>query len=438
MKPILRNTALMLTIIFATIDSQAQIVNPGRKVKEKGEQRANDRIDQGIDRGFDKIDEGIGGLFKGKKKRPKNDEAYDRDNDESTSSGGNSTSDNQSGTTAAPTTQKSNSKFDFVAGTQVMYATNFANEAIGDFPVDFNTNASGEVVTLSGKSGRWLSMNKNGAYIPEGIKNLPDNFTLEFEVGIIGDPSNNYSGFGVNFTTVKEELMKDVLFGLGTSAVWLHPGASLASIGVFPSSGAAFLENDVPMPQWNVSNKTFAKVSIWRQKGRLRMYVNQDKVLDVPRFFVESSPYELAFFRRLFNDCEIVVTNIRFAIAGADTRTKLLQEGRFVTNEILFDVNSDVIKQESHAAIKDIGNVLRENPNINVKIVGHTDSDGDAAANLQLSKKRAEAVKSKLVKDYSISSSRLTTDGKGESALLNTNSNDAAKAQNRRVEFIRQ
>jgi outer membrane protein OmpA-like peptidoglycan-associated protein len=280
-------------------------------------------------------------------------------------------------------------------------------------------------------------MTKNGAFIPDNIKNLPENFTLEFEVGINTDPTNNYSGLGLNFTTKQEELMKDMFFSRGTSIVYLHPGAGEAAVYVNPSSGTA-IENNVKMPQWNVdTNTNFVKISVWRQKGRLRVYANEDKLLDIPRFFSETTNYDFAFFRSFFGDCEVYLTNIRYAVAGADTRNKLITEGRFVTNGILFDVNSDNIKPESGTVLKEIATTLQENPTVRVKIIGHTDSDGADAANLSLSQKRAAAVKTALSSFYGIESSRLETDGKGESQPLNKNATSAEKAQNRRVEFIK-
>lgn len=434
----MRNFALLLFMFSGFPVLHAQVIDPNETAKRKATDRANSRIDQGIDQGLDKVEEGIGSIFKKKEKNKKSSK-------EDTAAANSDTEKNNSNSSATGSESSSvagvnisRSRFDFVPGSQVLYSTNFSNEAIGDFPVDFNTNASGEVVRVSGKEGKWFSLNKNGAFIPDGISHLPENFTLEFEIGIIGDPSNNYSGFGVNFTTVKEELMKDVLFGLGTSALWMHPAAEEAYIGVFPSSGDPFLENAIQMSQWNVTDKSFAKIAIWRQKGRIRLYVNQEKVVDVPRFFVETKPYQLAFFRRFFNECQVMITNIRFAVAGADTRSKLIDEGKFVTNEILFDVNSDVIKNESNAVLKEIGSVLKENTGIRIKIIGHTDSDGDDTANLILSKKRAESVKNKLVSDFGIDSVRLTTDGKGESQPVESNNTTLGKAKNRRVEFIKQ
>ena len=106
-------------------------------------------------------------------------------------------------------------------------------------------------------------------------------------------------------------------------------------------------------------------------------------------------------------------------------------------SSILFDVNKDVIKAESYGTLKSIANVLSENQDVKVKIVGHTDSDGDDASNLELSKKRAEAVKSALEKEFNIDGSRMQTDGKGETQPADKNNTVTGKANNRRVEFIK-
>lgn len=70
-------------------------------------------------------------------------------------------------------------------------------------------------------------------------------------------------------------------------------------------------------------------------------------------------------------------------------------------------------------------------------IVGHTDADGDAAANLDLSKRRAASVKTALAAEFKIDAGRMDTDGKGESEPVDKNDTPAGKANNRRVEFIK-
>jgi OmpA-OmpF porin, OOP family len=87
--------------------------------------------------------------------------------------------------------------------------------------------------------------------------------------------------------------------------------------------------------------------------------------------------------------------------------------------------------------LKEIAEALKSNSGIKVKIIGYTDSDGSDATNLDLSKKRAEAVKAILISDFGIDATSLETDGKGELLPVADNKTKEGKAQNRRVEFVK-
>ena len=83
---------------------------------------------------------------------------------------------------APPPSFEAYSKFDFVPGEKVVAMDDFSQDAVGDFPDKWNTDGSGEIVTISGKTGRWLKLTRGGFFTPEFIKELPDNFTLEFDL----------------------------------------------------------------------------------------------------------------------------------------------------------------------------------------------------------------------------------------------------------------
>jgi OOP family OmpA-OmpF porin len=445
----MKKMTLVLCFVCLTITTFAQNTTGERilqNAKDKTYQKGEDLSNEAIDKTLNKLEEGVKSVFKkkDKKENPTTANTNQETMESSTSNSGNTmepqenenSNENTASGTMTPKPVKSTSKFDFVAGEKVLYFDNFERLETGDFPAEFNTNASGEIVSLDDKTGKWLNMTKNGAFVPDNIKQLPENFTLEFEVGINSDPTNNYPGFGLTFSTEPDELMKERFFSGGTSIVYLHPSAAQLNVQVVPSAGSE-ISNEIKMPQWNTSDNNFAKVSVWRQKGRLRVYVNEDKLVDMPRFFTENKTYDFAFFRSFFDECEVYLTNIRYAVAGEDKRNKLITEGKFVTTGITFDVNSDNIKPESGIVLKDIAATLQENPKVRVKIIGHTDSDGSDAANLLLSQKRAAAVKLALVNFYGIDASRMETIGKGESEPLNKNINTEEKAQNRRVEFIK-
>jgi outer membrane protein OmpA-like peptidoglycan-associated protein len=87
-------------------------------------------------------------------------------------------------------------------------------------------------------------------------------------------------------------------------------------------------------------------------------------------------------------------------------------------------------------AINEVAKLMKDHGDLNFEIRGHTDSDGDEDANMELSQQRADAVKAELM-EAGIEESRLTTKGFGESQPLNSNDTAEGKANNRRVEFVK-
>jgi outer membrane protein OmpA-like peptidoglycan-associated protein len=115
----------------------------------------------------------------------------------------------------------------------------------------------------------------------------------------------------------------------------------------------------------------------------------------------------------------------------------LTERGRVDVYEIYFSFNSDDIREESEPTLRELGDILRRHPNWNLAIDGHTDGIASDAFNLDLSKRRAAAVKNALVTRYGIDGRRLTPNGFGKSRPHDTNETPEGRARNRRVELAR-
>lgn len=101
---------------------------------------------------------------------------------------------------------------------------------------------------------------------------------------------------------------------------------------------------------------------------------------------------------------------------------------------IQFETGSDKLTAESVPVVEHVAEILAGYPNYNVAISGHTDSQGAAKKNQELSERRANACVNKLV-ELGIEPERLSAKGYGESKPIATNKTAAGKAKNRRVEF---
>lgn len=119
-------------------------------------------------------------------------------------------------------------------------------------------------------------------------------------------------------------------------------------------------------------------------------------------------------------------------IASVDVVAELNE--LFALNPIQFASGSSTILAESEPVLDRVGATLNAAPGLNLDIVGHTDSTGDAGLNLQLSLDRAAAVQDYLV-GQGVAADRLSADGRGDTEPIADNDTEAGRQENRRIEF---
>jgi len=132
-----------------------------------------------------------------------------------------------------------------------------------------------------------------------------------------------------------------------------------------------------------------------------------------------------------------VVGAIENKMIDAAAMAKGLGEaGHIALYGIYFDTDKAVIKPESAPTLAEIAKLLTGEPGLNVFIVGHTDNQGAYAYNMDLFKRRADAVAAALAKSYKIAPDRLRAAGVGFLAPVASNATDEGRALNRRVELV--
>lgn len=450
-------------LMYSHQKGQAQ-VNLKRKledIKQRVENKVNNKIDRKVDKEIDKVLDPTDGKPTGKD--PKDSKSGQEKNapvQAEKKDAGAPAEKGQAGSQTGPGQTKGEpdslrtayiSKFDFIPGEKMLGLDGFESEAMGDFPKQWDTDASGEVVTLQGKPGKWLKLGKDGYFLPEFYKELPENFTLEFDVAVTDAYSWYSSPLGFLITTSeKTSTWRPDKSQWKSSGVLLniHPVNVSSTMGI--TALKTFMDGkEVTNTDQSQSALTTVKgfkvkptqvhVSVWKQGQRLRVYFNEKKYWDLPRAFAKDLVHNRFFFltKQAKEDDFFFVSNFKLAAGTPDTRSRLVTEGSLTTNGITFDVNSDRLRQESFGVIRDIANVLNENPDIRVRIIGHTDSDGSAQVNQELSLNRARSVQKALVESFGIASSRLEVAGKGATEPMVANDSPLNKAMNRRVQFVK-
>ena len=112
------------------------------------------------------------------------------------------------------------------------------------------------------------------------------------------------------------------------------------------------------------------------------------------------------------------------------------ETGHIALYGIYFDTDKATLKPESRPTLEQIAKLLTTQPQLNVFIVGHTDNQGAYDYNVDLSRRRAEAVAAELARSYRIAPARLRTAGVGFLAPVGSNASDSGRALNRRVELV--
>ncbi|WP_417371090.1 OmpA family protein [Gelidibacter japonicus] len=333
------------------------------------------------------------------------------------------------------------SKYDFVPGDKVLFYDDFSQDFIGDFPSKWNTNGSGEVVKLNNVDGNWFELNTGHSvfYIPD-VKNLPEDYTIEFDIVTQGFSQKTSSSSYLQISLTDSDALRKYSDNYIQSSLSLcqYNTYGIHSTNIFNNKSGGIDSKVAADIREALLNQPHIAIAVTR--NRYRLWVNETKYLDIPRMVTELNVLKHLKFNVIGlkeGEERIFISNLKVADGGEDLRRKLLSEGKISTNGILFDSGSANIKPQSLGIVLQVSQVLLQDENMKLTIVGHTDADGNSDANMTLSKQRAESVKNALVNLYNISPDRLQTDGKGASTPVADNTTPDGKAQNRRVEFIK-
>lgn len=334
------------------------------------------------------------------------------------------------GTVSPPEDKLTWVKYDFIPGDKIIFEDNQENEKNGEFPSRWDLAGQGSVENAMFGESNVIYFKEASSGIVPFIRNpekdyLPSVFTLEFDCWF---EVEEYCSYLVDFWDHKNQ---------SESAIDIDPLVIRANYAGINEKGDGFYPGETE--EGEISKGLWRHVAIAFNTRALKVYLDDARVVNIPNLGINPEGITITCDGMNSAGAQGInrfIKNIRLAEGGVKLYDKFLSEGKIVTNGIKFDFNKATIKPESMGVINDIYQILNSHPELKFSVEGHTDSDGDEAFNQTLSERRAKAVADQLVK-MGISAKLLTSKGWGETKPIDSNSTPEGKANNRRVEFVK-
>ena len=307
-------------------------------------------------------------------------------------------------------------KIEFVPGERTVFYDDFSDMQQDEPPPHWRLRDGKVDLRVAGSVRELYAADGVNLFSPNFV--LPANFTFELE----------WTGGGETQWRFRDKDDQEVLSlvvrgeedGMTASA---HADATCDGCG---DLGSGMIQTDTNQP---------VEFGLWAQQGRVRLYLNGQRLIDVNQVNLPPITHldaSIAGYR------PNGIRKVRLAESAPDASAILASTGKYVTHGINFDTDSDRLKSDSAPVIKQIADALAKNPALKLEIDGYTDSVGDAAHNVDLSKRRAQAVQTVLVSQFGVTAARLSFKGMGQANPISSNDTPTGRAANRRVEFVKQ
>lgn len=318
--------------------------------------------------------------------------------------------------------------YDFVPGSKVLFYTDFSEDRVGNFARGLRYR-SGPVEVIERDSVKMLRSTGQAEFLIPVGKKLPDRFTLEIDVIA---PRGSCACYDVIAFEGGAELDRG-----DTSAEinWQPAGTTIIS-----SAFNRNMEVEIPEAMQEQLKGSLVHVRVLMDGPYFKMYVNERRMYNIPELpFRRDSVIRVVLHGTEEPDVAVFVTSVRVAESEAAVLyDALMANGRWVTQGILFATGKADLRPESRPVLKEIAATMKQHGDLKILIEGHTDNVGSAAGNLALSDARAAAVKAALVSEHGVDGGRITTKGFGNTKPSVPNTTAAGRAQNRRVEIVKQ
>jgi outer membrane protein OmpA-like peptidoglycan-associated protein len=314
-------------------------------------------------------------------------------------------------------------KFDFVSGDEVIFDDQFVGETQGEFPSQWDLlGGNAEIAKVNGQTVLACLEDAHITPLMKTPKNyLPDVYTLEFDF-YVPEKISGYWKFYLKQADSDDDIITFEWWTEASNERAIETRWKTTSNEGRSADGRA----DLSKTGWH-------RLSLSFNKRALKIYVDQERVINVPN--VAQAGWFTAYAHTR-EKTGYFLRDVRIAKGAVPLYDRMMSDGKFITYGITFDVGKSTIKPESMGEINRIVKLMTDNPELKFSVEGHTDNTGNAASNQTLSEARSKAVADKLV-GMGVAADRLTPAGKGQSSPLADNATDEGRAKNRRVEFVK-
>lgn len=410
------------TTVYSQSWGEKLIKKAGKRAEERAKQKVEDKVNKAVDKAvdapFDAAEDAVKGGGKDSGAKPAEAAA-------------------QAGQEGQPAVNPNDpksvemawNKFDFVAGDEVIFDDQLAGEKVGEFPSQWDLKGGyAEVAQADGANVIYMTEATTIVPFMKEKDYLPDVFTIEFDVYVPNGKAQEIglnSGYDFNLIGAND---KNVF-----QMHWYHryhDDNNPTNVTWSYRSGG---EGNRGNQSYLLKHNDFNRVSISFNKRALKVYLNETRVVNIPRC---DAPTRFSIYAYQGKKEHRFIKNIRIAKGAVPLYDRMMSDGKFITYGITFDVGKSVIKPESMGEINRIVQLMNDNPDLKFSVEGHTDSTGNEAGNQTLSEARSEAIVDKLV-EMGIAADRLASAGKGQSNPIADNATDEGRAKNRRVEFVK-
>jgi len=304
--------------------------------------------------------------------------------------------------------------FDFTPGDTVIFYDDFSADEVGAFPEMWD-QITGECKIADFDNRSWLIASEDSEVDAYMEISLPAAFAVEFTANILrtGKPGH----WVVAFLDAVKKQQAEFSFD------------SRAANFMTPTGAASSFDQSVEGDQ---------RIAILFQDGRFKCYIGKQRVIDAATAGFKPASVRIGMFAAEgTQERQAMFTDFRITQKSSTPQQLVYENKRWVCYGVYFDFGAATLRGESFATLQQLGELMKKDPRLNIRIEDHANDQEDDSDNMRLSQDRAEALKEYLMDTFNLTKDRLQTKGWGSGKPIGPTETPDGWEMNRRVEFIK-